>query len=65
MQWITAAARAAGADALMCTEKDIFNLPGIPAEGLDLYYCRIHLHVARETEFWSDVLAIAAKPRTR
>jgi tetraacyldisaccharide 4'-kinase len=58
---ISAEARAAGADALMCTEKDIFNLAGVPLEGIDLYYCRIHFHLARETEFWRDVLAIAAK----
>jgi len=58
---ITAEARAAGADALMCTEKDIFNLAGVSLEGLDLYYCRIHFHMAQETEFWRDVLATAAR----
>jgi tetraacyldisaccharide 4'-kinase len=58
---ITAAARAAGADALMCTEKDIFNCAGVRPEGLELYYCRIHFRVAQEAEFWRDVLATAAK----
>lgn len=58
---ITAEARAAGADALMCTEKDIFNLAGVSLEGLDLCYCRIHFHIAHEAEFWSDVLATAAR----
>jgi tetraacyldisaccharide 4'-kinase len=60
---IAAQARATGADALMCTEKDIFNLAASPFEGIDLYYCRIHFHVAREMEFWRDVLAVAAKSR--
>ncbi len=55
---IAAEARAAGADALICTEKDIFNLSGVPLDGIDLYYCRIFLHIARETEFWRDVLAV-------
>jgi len=57
---ITAEARAAGADALMCTEKDIFNLAGVSLEGIDLYYCRIHFHIAREREFWRHVLATGA-----
>ena len=56
---IEAEARAAGADALICTEKDIFNLSGIPLPALDLYYCRISLHIASEREFWQSVLAIA------
>jgi tetraacyldisaccharide 4'-kinase len=58
---ITAEARAAGADALMCTEKDIFNFAGVSLEGLDLYYCRIHFHIAQEAEFWRVVLATAAR----
>jgi tetraacyldisaccharide 4'-kinase len=58
---ITAEARAAGADALMCTEKDIFNLAGVSLEGIDLYYCRIHFHIAREREFWRHVLETGAK----
>jgi tetraacyldisaccharide 4'-kinase len=58
---IGAEAGALGADALMCTEKDIFNLRGVSLEGVDLYYCRIHLRIAQEAEFWREVLAVAAK----
>jgi tetraacyldisaccharide 4'-kinase len=64
MESITSEARAAGADALICTEKDIFNLAGVPLEGVELSYCRIHFHLARETEFWRDVMVIAANSRT-
>ena len=56
---IEAETRAAGANGIICTEKDIFNLSGISQWELDLYYCRISLHIARELEFWQNVLAIA------
>jgi tetraacyldisaccharide 4'-kinase len=52
-------ARAAGANGIICTEKDIFNLSGVPSCDLDLYYCRISLHIAGEREFWQNVLAVA------
>lgn len=35
------AARKAGADSLICTEKDIYDLPAGAAIGLPLYFCRI------------------------
>lgn len=60
---IAAEARAAGAGALICTEKDIFNLSGVSLAGIDLYYCRIFLRIARETEFWRDVLAVVDSRR--
>ncbi len=56
---IEAQARAGGADAVICTEKDIFNLSEVRWSGIDLYYCRISLHVACEDEFWRTVLATA------
>lgn len=56
---IEAEARAAGANAIICTEKDIFNLSKAPLPALDLYYCRISLQIAREQDFWQAVLAIA------
>jgi tetraacyldisaccharide 4'-kinase len=56
---IESEARAVGADAVICTEKDVFNLSGVQWGGIDLYYCRISLHVAYEDEFWRTVLAAA------
>jgi tetraacyldisaccharide 4'-kinase len=63
MEILLAEARAAGADALMCTEKDIFNLRDVALGGVELYYCRIFFHIARETEFWRDVLEAVKKSR--
>jgi tetraacyldisaccharide 4'-kinase len=63
---IEAEARAAGADGIICTEKDIFNLSTVALPALDLYYCRISLHIAREGEFWQTILAVAeARIRSR
>ncbi len=56
---IEAEALAAGADGIICTEKDIFNLSGVPLPSLDLYYGRISLHIGSEREFWQNVLALA------
>lgn len=53
-------ARAAGADSLLCTEKDVFNLSGLDFRGCDLRYCRISMQVERADEFWNRVLAKAA-----
>jgi tetraacyldisaccharide 4'-kinase len=64
MRAIEAEARAAGANGIICTEKDIFNLAGAPLPALDLYYCRISLHIANEGEFWHASLA-AAEARAR
>jgi len=60
---IVAEAAAAGADALICTEKDVFNLGGVSLEGVELYYCRIFLHIAREEEFWREVISTAKSRR--
>jgi tetraacyldisaccharide 4'-kinase len=56
---IEAEARVAGANGIICTEKDIFNLSSAPLPALDLYYCRISLQIAHEQEFWQAVLAVA------
>jgi tetraacyldisaccharide 4'-kinase len=62
MKAIAAEARAARADALICTEKDIFNL-GVPLDKVDLYYCRIFFHIAREAEFWAAITDAVRKSR--
>jgi tetraacyldisaccharide 4'-kinase len=65
MREIAAEAAAAGADALMCTEKDIFNLAGVQFPAIDLYYCRIVLHIGNETEFWRAIFKkVAERKRT-
>jgi tetraacyldisaccharide 4'-kinase len=50
-------AAAAGADALICTEKDVFNLPPSFASMLPIYACRIRLAINDEGAFWRAVRA--------
>jgi len=59
LQLIEEAAKRAGASALICTEKDSFNL-GALKPSMDLFVCRISLRVAREQEFWATLTKIAA-----
>jgi tetraacyldisaccharide 4'-kinase len=49
----------AGAQALMCTEKDIFNLAGVPGESLDLLYCQISMQVAKPEGLWNAIKSMA------
>lgn len=59
---IEAAAREAGAMALICTEKDKFNLAPVQWRAENVWYCRISFQVSREDEFWR---AIKAKAESR
>jgi len=52
-------AREAGADALVCTEKDIFNLVDVRIESLETFYCRISMHVDSGDDFWCAILSLA------
>jgi tetraacyldisaccharide 4'-kinase len=56
---LEAEARKAGADALICTEKDAVNLSGAGLGSLDVFYGQISLHIDREEEFWRTVMAVA------
>ena len=47
------AASTCGADALLCTEKDVWNLRGVQFTGLPLYCCRISLELPES--FWTAV----------
>ncbi|MGC1911295.1 MAG: tetraacyldisaccharide 4'-kinase [Candidatus Acidiferrales bacterium] len=50
-------AASAGADALICTEKDRFNLSGLAWRLRAPAYCRISLTIDRAEEFWRTVMA--------
>lgn len=56
------AAAAAGADAMICTEKDVFNLRGAPATVLPIYACRIGLSLSDGEGFWKATQE-AVRPR--
>ncbi|MGC1169405.1 MAG: tetraacyldisaccharide 4'-kinase [Candidatus Acidiferrales bacterium] len=52
-------ATAAGAAGLICTEKDLYNLQAIHYAKIPIFYCAISMHIDRDEEFWSEVLAVA------
>jgi tetraacyldisaccharide 4'-kinase len=55
IQVIESEARLAGANALICTEKDIFNLANAQFQSFDVSYCRISLQMDRAEEFWQAI----------
>ena len=57
-------ARTAGADGLICTEKDVFNFFGVRWKDTELFYCRISLRIEREDEFWSAVMSAAERRKS-
>lgn len=57
IQELEAEAAAAGANALICTEKDVFNLPPSLAPTLPIYACRIRFGLNDENAFWTAVRA--------
>ena len=58
------AAMAAGASAMICTEKDIFNLAGTPETSIPVYACRIRLALSDGEAFWSAVLEAVRRHQT-
>jgi tetraacyldisaccharide 4'-kinase len=65
MNEIERRAREAGADALLCTEKDVFNLGQVSANEFLLAHCVISLAPNDPEKFWRDVNSIASSRRAR
>lgn len=63
VQAIESEARRSGADALICTEKDTFNLTNAPFQSFDGFYCRISLQLDRSEEFWRAIVAAIESAR--
>lgn len=61
MARLEGAARAAGADALVCTEKDTYDLASDVKIGLPIYFCRIGLKFNDEEGLWREILAVIEK----
>lgn len=57
------AAHAASADAMICTEKDVFNLRAAPAGELPVYACRIRLAISDSASFWDAILSAVDRKR--
>jgi len=58
-------AQAAGADGLVCTEKDRFNLTQVHSFPIETAYCRITMQVDRAESFWNEVETAAAISRSK
>jgi len=58
-----AGARRVGADALLCTEKDILNYGEARPEGLPVFLARVSLAMQNEDAFWSAAEEILARRR--
>ncbi len=56
-------AQAAGAEALLCTEKDIFNLDPSQFRLLPVFFCRITLEISGVQNFWQAVSDTALRKR--
>jgi len=56
-------AEAAGAQALLCTEKDVFNLRHARFKNGRVYYCQVALELTDEERFWRAVLDAAERNR--
>ena len=55
------AARKAGADTLICTEKDIYDLPAGVTIGLPVLFCRIGMRFNDEEGLWRTILTKVEK----
>jgi tetraacyldisaccharide 4'-kinase len=55
------AAAGAGADAMVCTEKDVFNLRDAPPGRVPRYACRIRLALSDGEAFWHAVMEAAGR----
>ncbi len=60
---LTQEARAAGAEALICTEKDAFNVAGVRTDAIDVFYCVISLCVEGGEEFWRRVMVVVEQKK--
>jgi tetraacyldisaccharide 4'-kinase len=58
-------AMVAGADAMICTEKDVFNLRHVLPTRLPVYACRIGLGLREPEPFWQAVMAAVQRRRQR
>jgi tetraacyldisaccharide 4'-kinase len=59
------AGAAAGADALICTEKDLFNLPEAVTMQMPVYVCRIRLRLSDPEGCWKAILDAIARNRSK
>jgi tetraacyldisaccharide 4'-kinase len=56
-------ASAAGAEALVCTQKDIYNLQDVCFRSLPLYSCQISMRISEADRLWETIQAIVTRKR--
>ncbi len=56
--------QAAGAEALICTEKDLYNLDAGQFQHLPVYYCRAALHLPDGEGFWRAAAETVQRKRS-
>jgi tetraacyldisaccharide-1-P 4'-kinase len=61
-QELERAAATAGADALLCTEKDVWNLRQVQFAALPVYCCRISFHLPES--FWESLTKIIQRKQS-
>ncbi|MHB8412201.1 MAG: tetraacyldisaccharide 4'-kinase [Candidatus Acidiferrales bacterium] len=57
-------ASAAGADALLCTEKDIYDLTPLRTDRFPVFFCKIALRFNNEEALWQTILEKIERKRT-
>ncbi len=65
VQEIECRASEAGAEALICTEKDVFNFRNLRHWSLPVYYCQIRQELTDPEGFWKAVLDTVERKRKR
>ena len=55
---------AAGADALLCTEKDIYDLTPLRTNRLPIFFCKIALRFSDEEALWQSILERIERERS-
>lgn len=65
IQAIESSAKGGGAEGLICTEKDIFNLAAVRGFSADLFYCRISFCVDRPEDFWRAIVSTISSRRKK
>ena len=56
-------AQAAGAQILLCTEKDIYNFGAVESSPLPVFYCCITLHLPEAESFWRALTEAVERKR--
>jgi tetraacyldisaccharide 4'-kinase len=63
MGYLEGAARDAGADGLLCTEKDLFNLEDAAMPSIPLWFCAMEFELNDPEGYWKAIISTLARRR--